>query len=268
MPSSSTSFFIVIDPAGEVSQVVERAAAGIAVVSVSSVAAAKRKLIEAAPLLLISRATFSDDPDGGYRLGRELQSHAALSGIPLLLVESDIDEASLRKATECGAKALIPWPVSAESLQVRLSSLLPSIKFAEVKAEAARSEPPKVADAPAAKSSEQPSPGQGAVAARPVVQSEKLQLAQQLLARVLHSLRTSDLLEVADLEDVPAIVFQMTRTVCGMKDEARPGAGSQRGAPSGSNQAAASQSGGAPGAVPSGSGDITADLENAFRIKK
>ena len=186
----SVPFFIVIDGGGEIAPIVERAvaSAGVSVVSVASVAAAKRKLVEAAPLMLISRASFVDDIDGGYRLGRELQSHASLSTIPLVLVDADLNEESLRKATESGAKALIPWPVSAESLAIRLAALLPSVQFGEVAAT-----PTKPVEAPPVAAAAVTA-GQAAVAARPVVQSEKLQLAQQLLARVLHSLRTSDLL--------------------------------------------------------------------------
>lgn len=52
-------------------------------------------------------------------------------------------------------------------------------------------------------------------------QSEKLLYAQQLLAKVLHNLRTSALLDVADMEDVPRIVLQMTRTVCGIREESK-----------------------------------------------
>lgn len=257
-------FFIVIDGADEIGPVVERAvaSAGVSVVRAASVAAAKRKLVEAAPLMLISRASFAEDLDGGYRLGRELQSHASLSTIPLVLVDADLNDESLRKATECGAKALIPWPVSAESLAIRLAALVPGVKFGEVLAAPVKPvEPPQ----PAASAV---TAGQAAVAARPVVQSEKLQLAQQLLARVLHSLRTSDLLEVADLEDVPAIVFQMTRTVCGMNDESRAAPKSATTAQTVMPAGVVPTGAATPGSAPKASGDITADLEQAFRLKK
>lgn len=244
-------FFLVIDATGEVAQVVERAVigAGVSVFAVTNIAAAKRKLIEAAPLMLVSRVTFSDDVDGGYRLGHELKSHEVLSSIPLVLVDTDISEETLRKATECGAKALVPWPVSAESLAIRIGALLPGLKLDEVAAAVVVKAPEAPEPSPAVRPSTGMPSGQAAVAARTVVQSEKLQLAQQLLARVLHSLRTSDLLEVADLEDVPAIVFQMTRTVCGMKDELRSSAPVQS-------------------AAPASTGDMAVDLESAFRIKK
>lgn len=43
---------------------------------------------------------------------------------------------------------------------------------------------------------------------------DKLKRAQQILASVLHNLKTSDLLQVVELEDIPGIVMQMTRKVC------------------------------------------------------
>lgn len=43
---------------------------------------------------------------------------------------------------------------------------------------------------------------------------EHFQFAQKLLAQVLHNLKTSNLLEVAEREDVPRIVAEMARKVC------------------------------------------------------
>ncbi len=48
---------------------------------------------------------------------------------------------------------------------------------------------------------------------------ENLLFAQRILATILHNLKTSDLLQVVEKEDVSRIVYEMTKSVCGIRDE-------------------------------------------------
>jgi hypothetical protein len=50
--------------------------------------------------------------------------------------------------------------------------------------------------------------------------SKKLEQVQLILAKVLHSLKTSDLLRLASPDDIPRIVAQMTKKICGLDTEA------------------------------------------------
>jgi hypothetical protein len=50
-------------------------------------------------------------------------------------------------------------------------------------------------------------------------EEDNLTYSQRILATVLHNLKTSDLLQVVEPEDVPRIVFEMTRTVCEIREE-------------------------------------------------
>lgn len=242
-----SAFILVIDDTTEIAPVVEAAVQGrfSNVVSVLDLGSAKRKLIASEPVLIICRVLLGSDEEAGYRFARELQGHPDLSRVPLILVANEVTEAVIRAATEVGAKTLVPWPVSPESLGYRIFPLIgehagapdgAAKSAAKSSAEPAPTPPPRAAATPPATASPaqraqsvptpQPvTPTAGVAAGAPLTppQSEKLNYAQQLLAKVLHNLRTSALLDVADMDDVPRIVMEMTRTVCGIKDDRRPG---------------------------------------------
>ena len=227
-------FILVIDDTTEVAAVVEAAVQGRigSVVSVLDLGSAKRKLITSEPVLILCRVLLGSDEEAGYRFARELQGHPDLSRVPLILIANEVTESVIRKATEVGAKTLVPWPVSPESLSYRIFPLIGE-HAAPLEAASSSGAPsvkpvPAAPTAPVAKPAapslrQQPSQSQtvphSAPPAAMPVQSEKLNYAQQLLAKVLHNLRTSALLDIADMDDVPRIVMEMTRTVCGVKDE-------------------------------------------------
>ena len=178
-------------------------------VSLNSITAAKRKLVESAPILVAADVNLGSEIGAGFKLARELSEHQSLAKIPLFLFSDKLSEEVIREATSSGAKALIPWPISQEALRQRLAALIggpsesaPSlVETTPAKTEASRTGP-KTALAPEVRVAvEDPN-------------TEKLQLAQQILAKVLHNLKTSALLDVVDLEDVPQVVGEITKAVC------------------------------------------------------
>lgn len=48
---------------------------------------------------------------------------------------------------------------------------------------------------------------------------KKINLAQRILAKVFVNLKSSSLLQIVELEDVPRVVFEITRTVCGVPSD-------------------------------------------------
>lgn len=198
-------FILVVDDQDRIAPIVEAAVhdANVRVVSVPGFAAAKRKLIQAAPNLIISAVSVKDEPPGsGYKFCRELKQHSELLRIPILLVTDNMTGDSIRTATEAGANGLMPWPMLVPGLRTRIAPLLPELMHVlktEVEGGTAPQPPPTMEQSE---------------------QGEKLQLAQRLLAQVLHNLKTSDLLQIADLDDVPRVVSEMTKKVCGISDSA------------------------------------------------
>ena len=91
---------------------------------------------------------------------------------------------------------------------------------------------------------------------------DKVKRAQQILAAVLHNLKTSDLLHVVDLEDVPRVVLQMTRQVCDpVSSESAPSMEQAFNRPPQKPQAAPQQPA-KPAAV------VEMDLDSIFGLKK
>ncbi len=218
------NFVLLVDDQGQVEPVLERILKGteVSISSFTEISAAKRSLIEAAPLLSLALVSFQNDPEGGYRLAREVADDRDLSRISLGLFTDELSEEVIRKASESGAKALIPWPLGVEALKARLkpflSEQLETGKF------------PAATQGRAASVGAQ-APQMGIMGKSGAVQTDKIQLAQHLLAKALHNLKTSDLLEVIDLEDVPRVVSEITRAVCGVSAPsaaARPPAAPQK----------------------------------------
>ena len=177
----------------------------VRLVTHSDLLSAKRSLLQETPQLVIAVVALQKDTMAGFRFARELSGHEQFSQIPLVLIADELSEDVIREATTVGAKALIPWPVGVESLRNRFKAYLPGLAGEAEKIAPAQISAPTRAEkikheAPAASSS-----------------AEKIHLAQQLLAKVLHNLKTSDLLEVVDLEDVPRVVSEITRSLCGVQ---------------------------------------------------
>lgn len=229
-----SGYVFLIDDQQRVEPVLARALQHtiLTIVPFTSTAAAKRKLIEEQPKLILCAAAFAADPDGGFRLARELSAHEVLRAVPLLLIIDQLNEDVIRAASAAGAKSIVPWPVSAESLQQRLRPYLD-----ELAAAASASNSDLISTRPTSGDAPSPAePGKGAAPSTPKlgistpasgapVQTplqggtedplpRKFAFAQHLLANVLHNLKTSALLDVVDYEDVPTVVNEITRAVC------------------------------------------------------
>ena len=126
-----------------------------------------------------------------------------------------VNQKLIRQATECGAKGLLSWPATVTAIQARVEPFLSQdLSINEPKKiPASQTTAPK--PAPAAPKKKQAS------AVVPASEEEKLLMAQRLLAQVLHNVKTSDLLGIVEADEVPRVVFEMTRSVCGMNDEPR-----------------------------------------------
>lgn len=196
-------FVLLVDDQGRVESSLAKVLAGtsLTIESFTDPNLAKRRLIEAAPRLIVSLTTFQNLVDGGFRLAQEISAHAQLSHIPVVLVADQLTEDVIANASRSGATSLVPWPVTIESFRNRLKPFLE----AEL---TPKEEKPSVSAAVST-----PAVAEPFDIPKPI---EKIQLAQQLLAKVLHNLKTSALLEVVDKEDVPRVVLEITRAVCGV----------------------------------------------------
>lgn len=202
----------------------------VKMVRAKDVPSAKRKLIEAEPKVILIFTKIGTDEEAGYKFCKELQSHPTLSQVPVLLFSEELTDTVLRMGSESGAKGIAPWPLSAESLMRRLTTLLPEL--AEV-SEASKEKPAAKPSTSGSSDSLQTAKSPAKAAAAPVPPSrknaptqiiqapkqlsdfdQKLQIAQQILARVLYDLKTSHLLQVVDMEDVPGVVAELTRSAC------------------------------------------------------
>lgn len=187
----------------------------VAVETVKNIAAAKRKLVDNPPDFILCSFSLRGNPDAGPQFSAELHKHPTLAKVPVLLIANELNDGLIRKAADSGAQGLLAWPVPVGALRIRITSFLHPEKAEQKSATSGIG----AATAAAAESSRstvsRPTPTQ------PGHKEEdpKLQLAQRLLAQVLHNIRTSDLLRVIEQEDVPRAVFEITRTVCGIKPD-------------------------------------------------
>ncbi len=176
---------------------------GVKVVAVKDVVSAKRVLIQSIPSIIIASLNLGEDAEAGFRLCEELQGRSDFAEIPILLVCEELQAGYSERARELGAEGLLSWPLTEGDFRSALGShfsLGAQAEFdIEFEVESEDEEQPKSVSPPA------------------VAPDEKLATAQKLLAQVLHALKTSDLLSVAEIEDVPRIVFEMTRSVCGQQ---------------------------------------------------
>ena len=231
-----TVSILVIDDTTQIREALVGVLSGLDVKlrKVDDFASAKRKLIQSAPDLIVSALTIGQDTAGGYQFCKDLQGHSELCKIPVLLIgENQPSADEVKEAQNFGAKDLLPWPISRSSLRDTIRPLLSQLDWGveiedEISVEAPK--PPPAAK-PAAAAGSAPL----AKAARPAnvvvtggppgmesefdEETQKLKFAQRLLAQVLHNLKSSNLLGVAELEDVPRILCGITRTVCGVSEE-------------------------------------------------
>lgn len=210
-------YVLIIDDQNSAEPVVELALEGssLSLVRVPDGPAAKRKIVQSVPEMILCNAGLSGDAEFGFRFCRELSSHGSFSQIPVMLLCERIEGSMIDQASASGARGMIPWPIDARALRMRLAPALPQLKGA----------PPQPAPA---KEEEKPEPKKERAAAPEAAVAEpalggdaeaKFKLAQQLLAKVLHNLKTSNLLEVIEEDELPAVLLEITRKVAG---EARP----------------------------------------------
>lgn len=181
---------------------------GAKVVSVKDSGAAKRILIQSIPNIIIASLSSEDEGAAGFRLCEELQGRSDFAEIPILLVCEEIKQGYSERARELKADGLLSWPLTEGDFRNALGrhfSFEAGAAEFDIEFEVEQEVEPKKEEKPQAK----PAPA--------LAGDEKLAKAQKLLAQVLHALKTSDLLSVAEIEDVPRIVFEMTRSVCGQQ---------------------------------------------------
>lgn len=196
-----TNNILVVDGDRETARIVEEATSGssVKVVPMADAALTKRRLLQERPLLVFCAVKLANDHEAGFRFCEELRAHDAYRDIPVFLFSEELSDEAIRRASTCGARGLMPKPLQASTLRVRLQPYLPknpSTPAMQQKPERPESPPVLFVDDEL---------------------SKKFHLAQTLLAKVLHNLKTSDLLKVAEEEDVPRVVFEITRSVCGIR---------------------------------------------------
>jgi CheY-like chemotaxis protein len=182
--------------------------------AIPDLVSARRKLVQAIPTLVICPASVPSEQEGGLRFCRELHAHPTYAEVPVILYAENLSEDSIRRAMQAGAKGILQIPFTAATLQHRVKGIVPAlIASGDLPA------PPytRMPDTQTIDRRPVSPPGE---AAAPDEFAEKMRLAQTLLAKVLHNLKTSDLLRLAEREDVPRVVYEMARSVCGVTSDA------------------------------------------------
>lgn len=252
------SILLLIDPRGEIKATLEQAIAdsGITLKVVNSPHAAKLSLLEFLPSLVLSPINLNEGEKAGLNFCSQLRDHQSFSEIPVALLSDKVDVEVGDAIKHFGAKAVLPFPVMASELRKLLSGLLPELISApesvevrtetkealnvnqeESKTQEAKNLEPsaEVAKKPVTNDKElmetliaQNKSQNSATNSSSIVEetsqmnlnhfSENLQYAQRILATVLHNLKTSDLLSVIDMDEVPKAVIEMTKSVCEISD--------------------------------------------------
>ena len=230
MPEEALSLLLV-DDRTKVSELLDAALGEIEIAfsSVPSIAKAKQSLVSKTPSLLVSNTKIENDETAGFRLCKDLRSHPMFESLPVLLFSAGVTQIGIQEASNCGASGLLDLTSPPERVRKRILRILGIHDPREAVAESVQ-QPAVVASQAAAAPQRAPATSQPASRESAVSQedseqeaslADKLKKAQHLLALVLHNLKTSNLLEVVDLEDVNGVVLQMARTVCGESAAAR-----------------------------------------------
>lgn len=191
------------------------------ILAVADIALAKRKLVQAIPGLILVRNNLGETKNAGLQFCEELRNHASFSGIPVLLLFDGNETSEDFSRADNLSQAVIRKPVSEEGLRDAICKVAPSVLpkgSPQVAVQAPENVVENTADIGAPTKVANPAKQKTATS----LQDSHFKLAQRILAQVLHNLKTSDLLGVATEEDVPRIVFEMARKVCGIKEEVRP----------------------------------------------
>ena len=274
---------LILDDRGRLGPLVDEALSGAAVEvrTVTNSQEAKTVLLTEEPSVFLCNVTLEGDDKAGFSLCQQLRAHERFSELPVILVGDALDEDVIRGANESGVQGIVCWPIDCDILR---SSLLPYLGgelpvASEQPVEILSTEPvveghyvdeddslddfdheieieideededEEEEEVVAGGQSGAPISPEEAFGEEVVTIEAKLKKAQHLLAMVLHNLKTSNLLDVVDLEDVPGIVLQMARNVCGeAKEEPQPEV--------------------SPGTSESKGADVSLDLDSVFGLKK
>ncbi len=164
------------------------------VVSMQSVPDAKRRLVSEPPAVVLFAM---DAVAEAFNFASGLRDHPVLCAIPVIVCAAIVDAALTEQGKASGAAAVVP--PDAEALKRALAEFIPELRDPVVEPAESRVSAPEALVTPSV----------------PAASREELfQIAQKLLAQVLHNLKTSNLLDVASTEDVPRIVSEITRKVC------------------------------------------------------
>ena len=224
----------------------------LSVHTVTDARAAKQLLVQSEISLIMIDVSLGDDERAGITLCRQLREHERFADIPVILLSDSLGDELIQLASDSGAQGLVGWPFPLESIKKRLLSLLsqkatstPLMSDQITPAKAVASPKPAAGQALAAAAVA----GGAAAPAQAASVEDKLKHAQHLLAMVLHNLKTSNLLDLVELEDIPDIVLKLTRTVCGEHSEPEPKVS-------------------APKEKTSSEPEVSMDLDSVFGIKK
>ena len=192
-------YILVVEGEEELSGAVDDALTGCAVrrVVVSDFVSAKRRMISETPGLILCVLGIAGDAEGGYGFCSGLQEHSSFAQIPVLMFSPQITDEQIRRAAAAGAKGLMPCPPPAEGLRRRLAGLVPWVF--EGAAASQGEESAAVEDIPLDPE-----------------MSRKVKFVELLLAKVLHDVKSSPLLRAAKRDEIPRLVFEMARRVCGI----------------------------------------------------
>ena len=176
-----------------------------------SIAEGKRILVQREPTLIISQLYDSCGEKIGLQLLQELKKHQRFESIPVALVAESLDSEIIDQAGNAGAAGMIPWPISTEAIRNRLSSFLTN--NSDQDPESASQKQQIALEATAGTT--------GTKASRTISPEaeEKFMIAQKLLAKVLHRLKTSNLLETTEKENIPRIILEITNSICSLESE-------------------------------------------------
>ena len=185
---------------------------------VESINLAKSSMLTEMPAVILCDTSLEGDEFGGNNFCKQIQNHSALSVIPVALFLENFNEEVLESAKETGAKMLFQAPVELEHLSThvnalitgKLGSLEPSSSKSDSVVNEVESGGPILHGFSGELAEQIPDLEESFVG--------KLEIAKELLAKVLHNLKTSHLLQVVEKEDVPRIVLEITRSVCTVED--------------------------------------------------
>lgn len=229
----------------------------VQLVFASDISSAKRCLVKKTPAVIICSEQVIGGSDAIIELSEQLKEHPVFSQVPFLVVTSGD---GLIYGDVNGIKGIINPALSPEDFVRRIQNVIRGIITKEIPEVKASINPadnnsnvvkkgdlstdkdllaaptvgecrPVFEDKNVSNSRKASDTGDmGGLAGKAKESStvfdedflKKINLAQRILAKVFVNLKSSSLLQIVELEDVPRVVFEITRTVCGVPSEDEP----------------------------------------------